>query len=135
MSGLKKHADRYFSKYIRYRDGRYSHELQGWETMCITCGKWAPIESMQNGHFVTRSNTTLRYNEENCNAQCYSCNVMRHGDLYTYAKELDAKYGKGTAERLHSQRHAVHKLSVPELQQIIEDAKVGIAFRTGSMPS
>jgi hypothetical protein len=123
---LKYKADIEFSKYVRYRDGRYSHELQGFETQCITCKVWKPLKEMQAGHFVTRANTLLRYDEENVNGQCYACNVMRHGDLYEYAKQLDAKYGPGTAEKLHNQRHTTHRLTVAELKIVIERSKFGV---------
>lgn len=85
---------------------------------------------MQNGHFVSRRVNVLRYDEENCNAQCMGCNVMKHGDLYEYAKKLDDKYGDGTAEKLHAQRLTTHKLTIDELEQIIHDAKVAIEYLT-----
>jgi 5-methylcytosine-specific restriction endonuclease McrA len=125
-------ADIEFSRYVRYRDGRYSHELQGFETQCITCGAWKPLKEMQAGHFVTRANTLLRYDEENVNAQCYACNVIRHGDLYEYAKQLDIKYGAGTAEKLHQQRHATHRLTVDELKMVIERSKLGLQSKIAS---
>jgi hypothetical protein len=49
--------------------------------------------------------------------------MFKGGDQYEYAKQLDLKYGNGTAEKLHEQRNQTHKLTITELEQIIEDAK------------
>ena len=85
---------------------------------------------MQNGHFVSRRVSLLRYDEENCNAQCVGCNMFKHGDLFTYAQNLDLKYGDGTAKKLHYQRFTTHKFTADELNQVIHDAKVSIKFLT-----
>lgn len=118
---LKKKADEWFSKYIRYRDGK---KINGeWQSECITCGVWKPLKQMQNGHFMSRAGSKLRYDEQNCNAQCMPCNVMKHGDQFNYALKLNLKYGDGTAARLFNQRHENYKLTIEELEQIIKDAK------------
>lgn len=114
VAQLKKKADKVFSLYIRHRDSTDGY------AKCFTCGVLKPIAQMQNGHFVSRRVNTLRYDELNCNAQCYSCNVMNHGDLYNYAKKLDEWYGDGTADGLHALRHSTHKFTIDELQKIIE---------------
>lgn len=126
VSSLKKKADKYFSLYVRYRDGE--SKRGEWLVPCITCGIEKPLKQMQAGHFVSRKVNSLRYEEENVNAQCYSCNVMGYGQQYAYAKELDLKYGDGKAEELHNRRHETHKFSIPELEEIIHDAKEQIRF-------
>ena len=124
IAKLKKLADAEFSKYIRQRDS-----VNG-VAQCITCGVSKPIAQMQNGHFVSRRVSLLRYDEENCNAQCVGCNMFKHGDLFTYAQNLDLKYGDGTAKKLHYQRFTTHKFTADELNQVIHDAKVSIKFLT-----
>ena len=118
VASLKKKADKVFSLYIRNRDSENGF------AECITCGVQKPIGQMQAGHFVSRRVNTLRFDEINVNAQCYSCNVMKHGDIYQYAKALDLKYGDGTAEELHSRRFETHSFTIDELKKIIEDYKV-----------
>ena len=117
IAKLKKLADAEFSKYIRQRDS-----VNG-VAQCITCGVSKPIAQMQNGHFVSRRVSLLRYDEENCNAQCVGCNMFKHGDLFTYAQNLDLKYGDGTAKKLHYQRFTTHKFTSGELLAIIEECK------------
>ena len=122
----KKLADKYWSLYIRYRDGELRPD--GWYTECITCGEWRTLKTMQCGHFQRRSYNIVRYDEENTNGQCYVCNVMRYGEQYKYALALDLKYGEGTADKLVKMAKEYHKLSVEELDEIIASAKEGIAF-------
>lgn len=116
VAQLKKKADAVFSKYIRLRDSKDGI------AECITCGTRKPISQMQNGHFVTRSASALRYDEMNCNAQCVGCNMFKSGEQYLYSKALDMKYGDGTAESLMSRRHELKKWTVAELEEIIKNA-------------
>jgi hypothetical protein len=122
---LKAEADMWFSRYIRFRDGRYTHE-RGWETECITCSRWLPYVQMQAGHFVTRGVNDLRFDEENVNGQCLKCNVFGSGEQYKYSVALDIKYGEGTAVALMSRRNIMHKFLRHELEQIVHDAKICI---------
>jgi hypothetical protein len=124
VSVMKKKADAIFSIYVRTRDAD-----QDGLVPCITCKAKRPIKEMQNGHFVKRSVNSLRFDEENCNAQCPGCNVFRYGEQYLYALAIDDKYGDGTADRLMQQRFSTHKFTVQELQEIIDYAKQGIADR------
>jgi hypothetical protein len=111
VAKLKKRADAVFSAWVRQRDEKLG---------CITCKVVRPWKETQTGHFVSRKVSMLRYDPINCNAQCPGCNVFKHGDLFTYAIELDKKYGKGTAEKLHAQRFSTHKFTVTELEDIIK---------------
>jgi 5-methylcytosine-specific restriction endonuclease McrA len=117
VASLKKRADAVFSKYIRLRDSENGF------SECFTCGVQRPISSMQAGHFVSRRVNSLRFDELNVHSQCMGCNVMKHGDLYTYAKRLDETYGAGTADELHARRFETHSFSTEELSQIIERYK------------
>lgn len=121
VSKLKKRADQAWSQYIRLRDS----DKDGLG-ICITCGVRKHWKELQNGHFVSRQVNVLRYDPENCNSQCYSCNVMRYGEQYKYAKELDLKYGDGTADKLYAQRFATHKFTPIELETIIAETKEAI---------
>lgn len=117
VAKLKKDADKWFSLYIRQRDS------ENGLAECITCGVNKPIKEMQNGHFVSRRASKLRYDEFNCNAQCPGCNLFKQGEQYIYGKNIDLKYGAGTAEGLMNRRHETHKWKIDELEEIIKDCK------------
>ena len=126
VAKLKKKADAEFSKYVRYRDGWYRGGQ--WWCSCITCNVEKPLKEMQAGHFVTRSKNIVRYDEMNVNAQCVGCNMFKAGEQYLYGRALDDKYGEGTAEDLMSKRHLTHKLTIPELEQIISDSQEYVKY-------
>lgn len=126
VAKLKKKADALFSIYVRLRDS----DARGLVS-CISCGAVKPWKAMQNGHFVSRSASVLRYDEENCNAQCVGCNMFKQGNQYAYALAIDIKYGEGTAKKLYAQRLDTHKWTIEELQQIIHDAQVQTEYYLG----
>lgn len=92
IQSLKKIADKWCSEYIRRRD----------EGVCFTCGKQKPWKEMQCGHFVSRVYGNLRYYEKNLNCQCYSCNIMKNGNMDEYAVRLQRKYGTDILEELNN---------------------------------
>lgn len=126
VAKLKRQADMWFSQYVRLRDSDEDGMV-----VCITCPIRKPWKFMQAGHFVSRAVNILRYNEENVSGQCSTCNVLKSGNQYEYGKQLDLKYGTGTADKLHAQRWTTHRFTREELQQVIDEAKTGIAFKLG----
>jgi 5-methylcytosine-specific restriction endonuclease McrA len=100
LSKLKKELDRVFSIYIRKRD----------DGQCFTCPKKDDYKKMQNGHFVPRQYLAVRWDEKNCNCQCYACNMLYGGQGATYAIRLTQKYGAETVAFLESQRWVTVKL-------------------------
>ena len=126
IAQLKKDADKWFSKYVRYRDSIYRDGERYAD--CITCGVEKNIKQLQAGHFVSRRVNKLRFEETNVNAQCTGCNMFKQGEQYLYAKAIDIKYGDGVADELMSQRHHTHKFTVAELEEIIDDCKKQIKY-------
>ena len=98
----RKEADRIFSIYIRLRD-RNEMGL----TTCYTCPKTMDFKKAQNGHFVPRQYLSIRYDEVNCHAQCYACNMLYNGQPSAYAKRLETEYGKGTIDMLEEKRKEI----------------------------
>lgn len=126
VAKLKKEADKWFSRYVRYRDGR---RINGeWYSQCITSGEWIPFNKVQAGHFMSRRYNNTRFEEENVNAQSFRDNVLFYGEQYKYALAVDAKYGEGTAKKLADMAKLSKKFTVQELEDIINDAKKACAF-------
>lgn len=117
ISYYKSKADKLFSKFIRKRDAENGGS-------CISCGKWFPYEQMDAGHFISRNCYQLRYDERNVNAQCLRCNRFANGEQALYARGLDAKYGKGTADRLlkvyQQSKSNIEKFSIDFYKDIIK---------------
>ena len=98
----KKRLDAVFSKFIRYRD----------DGQCFTCPNKNHPKKMQNGHFVPRQYLAVRFDERNCNCQCYACNMLYGGQGATYAIRLAEKYDLDTVKELESKRWTPVKLDV-----------------------
>lgn len=87
---------------------------------CYTCPKKAPIKSMQNGHYVSRSVRKLRWEPDNMRPQCYGCNVMHGGQPITFRENLIKELGEEYVLSLESLRHELFSPSDEWLQQQIE---------------
>lgn len=100
LAKWKKELDTVFSKFIRQRD----------DGQCFTCPKKDEPKYMQCGHFAPRQYLALRFDERNCNCQCYACNMLYNGQPSAYAIRLKQKYGDSIIEELEQARLKTMKL-------------------------
>lgn len=109
-SKLVKKLDTVFSLYIRlrYADNRGMAK-------CFTCGKVDHWKKLQAGHFQSRRHYSTRWNEENVQVQCQSCNLYNQGQQYIYAKNL----GLELAESLSLKAQKLVKFSIVDLEEMI----------------
>lgn len=117
-STLVKKADKAFSEYIRQRYADRNGNVE-----CFTCGKVDHWKSMDAGHFVSRKQYSTRWDEQNVQVQCKSCNIFRYGEQYKFGVQLDAKYGRGTADLLWQRGREILKLSNYDLEWIVKEYK------------
>jgi len=145
---LVKEADDWFSWAVRLRDSnRVGDE---WIGTCITCSKTGVVAYLDEataktrqtgairftvgwdlGHYVSRGNKVVRFDEENCNLQCaFRCNKMNSGEHTKYGIALKLKYGDEVPAKLEklAQDTTYYKYSREELLQIIADSKESIQF-------
>ncbi len=112
-SKLIKKLDKIFSIYIRTRYAKNNI------AQCFTCGKKDDYKRLQCGHFQSRRFYSTRWNELNCQVQCAGCNVFKYGEQFIFSKNLDIKYGIGTAEKLYIEAHKIVKYSTSDIQDLI----------------
>lgn len=113
----------WLARFIRARDAsRYG--------TCISCGKPKTFEELQAGHFASAGNCgfDLLFDEGNLNGECGYCNAYDGNHLWGYAKNLDARYGKGTAQKLQKRYERRHQTitkewSVLEYKRRIEEIR------------
>lgn len=117
ISSLTKKADDAFQMAIRYRDG----------FKCITCGAQYPTgerAQLHAGHFISRTITATRWDEENVNAQCAGCNLKQSmADVEVisrYESQLKEKYGDDVVVRLFKKKHTVLKKTRGLLSDVIQ---------------
>jgi len=88
---LMRKAQTLFNRYIRYRDV---------DLPCISCGHKGNRQ-IHAGHFMpVGSNGHIRFDEDNCHAQCSICNNHKSGNLSEYEPNLLKKIGKEKLAKL-----------------------------------
>ena len=117
ITKLKNTLDRWFSLYIRL-----TRSVNGYYK-CFTCGKRLHYKEIHNGHFMSRRHLATRWDEINCQPQCPSCNTFNQGEQFKFAKNLDKKYGEGTADKLLRKSNKVVKMTISEYKDLIEHYK------------
>ncbi len=75
---MKDKAWQSFSRYIRLRDCILTTGTKD-EGVCFTCKDRLPINKLQAGHLVDGRTDAVLFDENNVKAQCYACNVAKHG--------------------------------------------------------
>lgn len=90
----------WFARYVRARDA------ERWGK-CISCGRHKTFEELQAGHFAPSGDCgeDLVMDERNVNGECNDCNAFDRMHLLGYARNLDIRYGEGTATSLEERRH------------------------------
>lgn len=112
--------DKTFSLFIRQRDANNG------VIKCISCGKLVPWKESDCGHYINRKHMSTRYDEQNCNAQCRSCNRFDEGNMEGYRKGLIEKYGEGTPEKLYIKKFNACKMSQVEVNLMTKYYKAKI---------
>lgn len=90
---------------------------------CFTCGTVKPWKELQNGHYVSRTYLSLRYDPRNCNPQCAGCNIFKKGNLDVYAIKLIEKYGPSILSQLNKEKYVYEKWGRLRYLEIINEFK------------
>jgi len=98
-------ADKWFSLYIRKRDGN----------RCVLCGA---TERIQCGHLISRGKANTRYDEDNANAQCATCNNKHEHYPELYTQWWIEQHGRQSYYDLVAKAWIVVKRSTDELREI-----------------
>ncbi len=113
----KKEAQKWFNKFIRLRD----HQLN-----CISCGRKLAEKyggAYDAGHYRTvGANPEMRFNEDNCHAQCVYCNRNLSGNVTNYRIGLVHRIGIKRLDLLEGY-HAPAKYTIDDLKEIIATYK------------
>lgn len=105
-------AQKVFNTYIRERDK---------DLPCISCGTTKDVK-YDAGHFWAAGNYSFhRFNEQNVHKQCSNlCNKHLSGNLIEYRFNLIKKIGEVEVLKLDESRHEILRITIPELQELIE---------------
>lgn len=111
---LVKDLDKIFSQYIRLRYAK--KEI----AECYTCNKKDHWKKLQAGHFASRRHYSTRWNEDNVQVQCYSCNIANQGMQFEFGKRLCLKYDNNFADELMIKSKQIVKFADVELIDMID---------------
>ena len=121
ISKLKKELDKYFSLYIRLRDADENGNV-----ICFTSKRLYHYKNIHAGHFMSRKCLSTRFCEVNVQPQSAADNLFGQGKQYQFGKELDLKYGEGTAERLQKKSKQIEKFSRIDYEEKISYYKKAV---------
>jgi hypothetical protein len=108
--GLINKLDRIFSEYIRKRDADKKGICK-----CITCQREFKWNELDAGHFISRKEMSVRWDERNVAAQCQYCNRFR----YQFSLALD-KQSRGLSKRLYNKSKEIVKYSMNDLHELVD---------------
>lgn len=109
--------DKIFSKYVRARDSKNG------VFKCCSCGQLKPYEQADCGHFINRRWMACRFREDNCHAQCRSCNRFDEGNAVGYTMFMIEKFGKEHVEYLQAIKNAGYKYTDFEIELLLKEYK------------
>ena len=113
----KKKAWVAFSNYIRLRDCVKTTETTEYG-LCITCGHTSEKKNLHAGHFIPGRRNSILFDERNCHAQCYACNMHLHGNTLNYLDKMLTRYGRHVVDELRLLDKQVRKFTIGELKDI-----------------
>lgn len=126
---LKRILDKLFHLFIRLRDGREDGTFQ-----CISCGRILPFERSDCGYFINERYSATRYNEDNCHAQCRTCNFFKSGNTEEYRKALVRKFGEEKVQEIERMKNDFSKMSENDFQEKIDYYRIKIEELTKLKP-
>lgn len=103
-------------------------DFQGY-VRCYTCGTVMPWQEAQNGHFIRRGHSIVRYDEDNCRPQCPTCNEVRGGMEESFEQHLRDDLGDETVDALLKRGQGEKNYSDEEYKEIINSCKKRIMDR------
>ena len=113
---LRKRADSVFSTFVRLRDSN-----KQWIVTCPLCWSKLPRKQAQNMHFIKRSCWLYRFNEDNCHAGCYRCNVVLSWNYIEYTRWMQRQYGiEAVDEMIANSKKVGKEWSKSDYQNIID---------------
>jgi hypothetical protein len=102
-----------FSIYIRRRDAADGH------VCCVTCWIEIPWKEAHAGHFVPGRNNSTLFDERNCHAQCFRCNITLCGNPGAYEDFMLKRYGRKVVSELRALRNETRKWQAEELKDLL----------------
>lgn len=112
---LIKKLDEVFSKYIRLKNANSK-----WIVQCYTCWIKDLRKNMQCWHFFSRKHMKTRWEEWNCEVQCYRCNVVLNGNYIIFTKKKLEEWWEELFEKRMQESKKLSDFTIQDLENKIE---------------
>ena len=112
-SSYVKRLDTEFSLFIRLRDTMPNGMFN-----CISCSFTKPFNQADCGHYISRLHMSVRYDEDNCHAECQTCNRFTSSHLKGYRRNLINKIGIERFNQLKSKSREIKQYSIDEIKEL-----------------
>ena len=113
LADLKAQLDYVYSRWLRIANAEKDLRVE-----CYTCGKKEDFKKMQCGHFISRVNLGLRWENSNTKPQCKNCNEFLKGNIEVFSKKLEEEKN-GIVEWLTEQSRIVYSPTRDELKELL----------------
>jgi len=114
---LMRKLDKLLSKYVRT-----VWQVEG-HLRCYTCNKVLEPSEAHCGHYIPRTQSPTRYEEDNVRPQCAGCNTFRSGMPHVFRENLCGEIGEFAVKQLEEQSKQTWKWSKDYLIEKIEHYK------------
>lgn len=115
----KKKLDEVFSQYIRLKYADNNGFCK-----CISCGKMFHWTRIQNGHYMSRTHLSTRFDENNCRPQCVACNIFKSGNIQMYRRGLIEQIGSEMVDAVEVKAvSTITKLSSKDYEEMYHHYK------------
>lgn len=105
-------------KYVRIKD----FAENGYCT-CVTCGKTGHWKEFDGGHWISRTYTIHKINQDQIFPQCKGCNRFAHKCHDDYTLFMVDKYGEDWVREMIATKRTIKKWDRQELLDIQKDLK------------
>lgn len=88
---------------------------------CYTCGRQAPWQELDCGHFMKRTYYPTRWDFDNLRPQCVRCNRLLSGNYEIYRKKMVDELGQDKVEELERKAKSGEKKTPLELEILLKN--------------
>lgn len=105
---------------IKKTDKAMSEYVRAKTPYCVICGT---RDRLTNGHLITRTARSVRFDLQNCETQCMSCNYTHEFRPEVFTSWYIKQYGLEKYEALVVRSKCIKKWTVDELKELEEHFK------------
>lgn len=97
--------------------------LKDRDDYCVCCGKSRHETNLQVGHYISRRYYVVRWDLDNCHAQCGGCNIIHNRNPAPYTLFMERKFGNNKIEELEAKIKEHDRFTRLELEELLTNLR------------